>query len=106
MAGGIFLTCWHSDAVSGINILININSGTGIKKNSWVILMLAMKKDNMLTLSLHDISQYLNLTLSSNPIPFSSGPHFVRTLNHDPSVLGGPTRHSSSFIELEQGCDP
>ena len=26
-------------------------------------------------------------------IPFSSGPHFVRTLYHDPSVLGGPTQH-------------
>ena len=25
--------------------------------------------------------------------PFSSGPHFVRTLHHDPSVLGGPTQH-------------
>ena len=24
-------------------------------------------------------------------IPFSSGPHSVRTLHHDPSVLGGPT---------------
>ena len=28
-------------------------------------------------------------------IPFSSGPHFVRTLHYDPSVLGGPTRHGS-----------
>ena len=28
-------------------------------------------------------------------IPFSSGPHFVRTLHHDPSVLGGPTCHGS-----------
>ena len=28
-------------------------------------------------------------------IPFSRGPRFVRTLHHDPSVLGGPTRHSS-----------
>ena len=28
-------------------------------------------------------------------IPFSSGPHFVRTLHHDPSILGGPTRHGS-----------
>lgn len=36
MAGGIFLTCWHSDAVSGINILININSGTGIKKKKFL----------------------------------------------------------------------
>ena len=26
-------------------------------------------------------------------IPFSSGPCFVRTLHHDPSVLGGPTGH-------------
>ena len=26
-------------------------------------------------------------------IPFSSGPHFVTTLQHGPSVLGGPTQH-------------
>ena len=26
-------------------------------------------------------------------IPFSSGPHSVRPLHHDPTVLGGPTRH-------------
>ena len=26
-------------------------------------------------------------------IPFSSGPHVVRPLHHDPSVLGGPTLH-------------
>ena len=26
-------------------------------------------------------------------IPLSSGPHFVRTLHHDPSILGGPTWH-------------
>ena len=25
--------------------------------------------------------------------PFSSGPHSVRPLHHDPSVLGGPTWH-------------
>ena len=28
-------------------------------------------------------------------IPFFSGPHFVRTLHHDPSVLDGPTLHGS-----------
>ena len=28
-------------------------------------------------------------------IPSSSGPHFVRTLYSDPSVLGGPARHGS-----------
>ena len=26
-------------------------------------------------------------------IPFSSGPHSVRPLHHDPYVLGGPTQH-------------
>ena len=33
-------------------------------------------------------------------IPFSSGPHFVRPLHHDPTILGGPTWHG--FIELEK----
>ena len=28
-------------------------------------------------------------------IPFSSGSHFVRTLHHNPSILGGPTWHGS-----------
>ena len=28
-------------------------------------------------------------------IPFSSGPHFVKTLHHDLSILGGPTQHGS-----------
>ena len=28
-------------------------------------------------------------------IPFSSGPHLVRTLHHDPSVFGGPTQRGS-----------
>ena len=28
-------------------------------------------------------------------IPFSSGPHLVRTLHHDPSALVGPTWHGS-----------
>ena len=28
-------------------------------------------------------------------IPFSSGPCFVRTLHHDPTILGGPKWHGS-----------
>ena len=28
-------------------------------------------------------------------IPFSNGTQFVRTLHHDPSILGGPTWHGS-----------
>ena len=29
------------------------------------------------------------------PIPFSSGPRFVRTLHYDPSILGGPVQCGS-----------
>ena len=35
-------------------------------------------------------------------IPFSSGPHFVRTFHHDPFILGGPTWMAHSFIELDK----
>ena len=35
--------------------------------------------------------------------PFSSGPHFLRTLHHEPSVLDGPAGHGSQFIWVRQG---
>ena len=38
--------------------------------------------------------------------PFSSGPHSVRTLHHDPSILSGPTWHGSKFPCIRQGCSP
>ena len=34
-------------------------------------------------------------------IPFSSGPHSVRPLHHDPSVLGGPTHHGLVSLSME-----
>ena len=33
-------------------------------------------------------------------IPFSSGPHPVRPLHHDPPVLGGPTGHGLVSLSL------
>ena len=39
-------------------------------------------------------------------IPFSSGPSFVRTLRHDPSILGGPNWHGSWFHWARQGLGP
>ena len=38
-------------------------------------------------------------------IPFSSGPHSVRPLHHDPPVLGCPTR-MAWFHWVRQGCGP
>ena len=35
-------------------------------------------------------------------IPFCSEPHFVRTLHHDPPILGGPTCMAHGFIELDK----
>ena len=35
-------------------------------------------------------------------IPFSSGPRFVRTLHHDPSILGGPSFMAHRFIEFDK----
>ena len=37
-------------------------------------------------------------TLKWLAIPFFSGPHFVRTLRHDPSILGGPTWHVKALV--------
>ena len=34
--------------------------------------------------------------------PFSSGPHFVRTLHHDPSILGALHGMAHSFTELDK----
>ena len=38
-------------------------------------------------------------------IPFSSGPHFVRTLHHDPPILHGPTYYGSWSHWVRWGCD-
>ena len=35
-------------------------------------------------------------------IPFSNGPHFVKTLHHDPSVLDGLHSMAHSFFELDK----
>ena len=39
-------------------------------------------------------------------LPSSGGPWFVRTLHHDPSILGGPTQHGSCFHWVRQGSGP
>ena len=36
-------------------------------------------------------------------IPFSSGPHSVRSLHRDPTVLGGSTWHSYSTFKVRRG---
>ena len=52
-----------------------------------------------LSVSYHFAFSYCSWVLKARilkwfAIPFSSGPHSVRPLHHDPPILGGPTRHS------------
>ena len=49
-----------------------------------------------LTSVFHTVHEVLEArTLKWFAIPFSNGPHFVRTLHHDLSIFGGPARYDS-----------
>ena len=52
------------------------------------------------------VHEVLKVRMLKNAIPFSSGPHCVRTLDHDLSILGGSTWHGSQFLWVGQGCGP
>ena len=54
--------------------------------------------------TLHGVLKVRMLKLFA--VPFSSGPCFVRTLQHVPSILGSPAQHGSEFHWVRQGCDP
>ena len=45
-------------------------------------------------------------TLKWFAILLASGPHFVTTLHHVLSILGGPTCHGLQFHWVRQGCGP
>ena len=45
--------------------------------------------------TVHGVLKARMLKCFAIPFPFSRGPHFVRTLHHDSSILGGPTWHGS-----------
>ena len=51
-----------------------------------------------LTLTVHGVLKARILEWFA--VPFYSGPHFVRTLHHDPSILGGHIGMAHSFTEL------
>ena len=54
-------------------------------------------------LSFHTVHGVLKARiLKWSAIPFTSGPCFIRTLHHDPSVLGGLHGMAHSFIELDK----
>ena len=58
-------------------------------------------------LPLHTVHEVLKARiLKWFVIPFSSGPHSVRSLHHDLCLLGGPTWHASDVHWVREGCGP
>ena len=65
------------------------NNNLGIRKP---------EKYTDLTTSFHAVHGVLKARiLKWFATPFPSGPRLVKTLHHDPSILGGGTRHGSQF---------
>ena len=62
----------------------------------WAPTDLGSSSFSFLSFCLHAVHGVLKARiLKGFAIPFSSGPHTVRPLHHDPPVLGGPTWHGS-----------
>ena len=73
----------------------------------WASIHLGSSSFSVLSfLSLHTVHVVLKARiLKWFDILFSSGPHFIRTLHQDPSILGGPTHHGLVHW-VRQGCGP
>ena len=84
----LFLLWLHLFIISGAISLLFSSSILGIYRPGEFIFQCHM------FFTFHNVHRILKARiLKWFVIPFSSGPCSVRTLHHDPSVLGGPTRH-------------
>ena len=62
----------------------------------WAPTNLGSSSFSVISLPCHTVHGVLNARiLKCFAIAFSSGPHFIRTLHHDLSILGGPTWRGS-----------
>ena len=93
-----FLLCLHPFILSGFISPLISSSILGIYQPGEFLFRYPI------ILPFHTVQEVLKARiLKWFAIPFSSGPHSVRALHHDPSVLGGPTRHglvSLSYTRL------
>ena len=78
----------------------------------WVSKLRVLIFQFLIFLSLHTVRGVLMAKIPEwFAIPSSRGPHFVRTLHYDSSILGGPARHGSWLHWVTQapllqlGCD-
>ena len=81
----IFMVTWlslHGHSMIYLTSLVSL-------KNSFAVI-----KNATINIPFHTVHGVLKARiLKWFAIPFSSGPHSVRPLQHDPPVLGGPTQH-------------
>ena len=73
----------------------------------WAPTNLGSSSFSIIFLPLHTVHGVLKARiLKWLAILFFSVPRFVKTLHHDPSILGGPTWHGSWFHWVRESCDP
>ena len=88
----LFLLCLHPFILSGVISPLISSSILGTYRCGKFIFQCPIG------LSFHNVHGVLKARiLKFFAIPFSSGQHFIRTLHHDPSILGCPTWHGSYF---------
>ena len=80
--------CWGSQITADGNYSLEIKRRLLLGRKAMTNL------DNILKSTDMTLSTKVHL-VKAMVFPFSNGPHFVRTPHHDPSILGGPTRHGS-----------
>ena len=69
----------------------------------WTASNLGGSSSGSIFLPFHTVYEVLTARiLAWIAISSSKGPHFVRTLHYDPSLLGGPVQHGYSFIALHK----
>ena len=92
----MFLLWFHPFILSGVISLLIFNSILGTYQLGEFVFQYPM------FLPFHTVHGVLKARiLKWFAIPFSSGPHSVRPLHHDPSVLGGPTHHGLVSLSME-----
>ena len=91
-------TCQQSHAQNRSSQISTVHKPRNSRYTSWIQKRQRNQRSNCQHLMDHTPHTVLKARkLKWFAIPFSSGPHSVRTLHHDPPILGGPTGHGSQF---------
>ena len=87
------VSCFRFGSISSVFLELFLHS---CPVAYWAPTNLVSSSFSVLSFCLHTVHCILKARiLKWFAIPFSSEPHFARTLHHDPPILGGPTQHGS-----------